>query len=425
MYVWRSTAVPMRRLKVMIIALLLCPALFFHACASQDAQNEVQTPAASVSAVPSLTPTAVPTATPDPVYYPDIRGAFDQVDGEAQKILLSFVGDCTLGCNERDHGNKKSIDAYIDNYGYDYCFSRVRSILEQDDLTIANFEGTLHDSSTGINKKTYNFRSDRGYVNILKSGSVEAVTLGNNHTGDYGAAGFEDTIQTFADNGISWFGSTDFSAQSYIYEKGNVRIGFVGANITYYWQNTEKIKTLMAQLDEAGCALTIAVIHGGVEYDQRHDANQTRMAQRFIDWGADIVIGHHPHRLQGYEVLSGVPVFYSLGNFVFGGNFNLKSKYTAIVQFALSFDAEGNYMGYQSNVIPCRLSSDETVNYYQPFPITGRQAELAIKEIQRDTKKFWPISNYVEGIGALQPYTAYQPAQTASPSPAPSLSPAP
>ena len=365
---------------------------------------------------PTPSPSPVPTPTPDPVYYPDVRGVFNEVDGEAQKIVLSFLGDCTLGCNERDHGSKKSIDAYVESYGYEYCFSRVRCILEQDDLTIANFEGTLHDSDAGINKKTYNFRSDPAYVNILKSGSVEAVTLGNNHTGDYGAAGFEDTVRTFEENGIEWFGSTDYSAQAYIYEKGNVRIGFVGANITYYWQNTEKIKALMAGLDEAGCALTVAVIHGGVEYDARHDANQTRMAQRFIDWGADIVVGHHPHRLQGYEVLSDVPVFFSLGNFVFGGNFNLKSKYTAIVQFALSFDEDGNYMGYQSNVIPCRLSSDETVNYYQPFPITGRQAELAVKEIQRDTKKFWPISDYAEGVGSLQPYTAYRPAETEEPS---------
>lgn len=382
--------------------------------APNQTQAMTQTPAPTNTPVPTPTPspTPVPTPTPDPVYYPNVRGVFDQVDGESQKILLSFLGDCTLGCNERDHASKKAIDWYVGQYGYGYPFQRVKYILEQDDLTIANFESTLHGSSAGINKKTYNFRSDPAFVNILKEGSVEAVTLANNHSGDYGKPGFEDTVKTLTENGVAWFGSTEYSAQSYIYERDGARIGFVGAYISYYWQNVEQVKALFTALKEQHCSPIIAVIHGGVEYDARHDANQTRMAQRFVDWGADIVIGHHPHRLQGYEVLSGAPVFYSLGNFVFGGNFNLKSKYTAIVQFALSFDENGKYMGYQINVIPCRLSSDEAVNYYQPFPISGRQAEQAIKEIQNDTKKFWPISNFKEGVGALLPYVAVNQAET-------------
>ncbi len=362
-------------------------------------------PTATPTPTPRPTSTLMPTGTPDPVLYPNLRGVFDEVEGESQKIILSFIGDTTIGCNENDHDSRKAIDAFVNFYGFQYPFQRVSYILEQDDLTIANFEGVLHDNPKDIKKKTYNFRADPSYVNILREGSIEAVTLANNHSGDYGQTGFESTAEILDENGIGWFASTDYSAKSYIYEKNGVKIGFVGAYVSYYWKNVEAIKALFAELENEGCALTIAVIHGGVEYDARHDKNQTKMATRFIEYGADIVVGHHPHRLQGYEVINGVPVFFSLGNFVFGGNFKMKSKYTAILQFALSFDENNEYMGYQINIIPCRLSSSETVNYYQPFTINGRQAELAIKEIQSDTKrKLYPILDYQEGIGALQPY---------------------
>ncbi len=388
----------MRRL-MCLVSVLLC-----LCCATWGEETaKTETPAPT----PRPTSTLMPTGTPDPVLYANVRGVFDEVEGESRKIILSFIGDTTLGCNENDHASKKAIDAFVDFYGYQYPFQRVRYILEQDDLTIANFEGVLHDDPADIKKKTYNFRSDPSYVNILKEGSIETVTLANNHSGDYGQKGFESTAQILDENGIGWFGSTDYSAKTYVYEKDGVKIGFIGAYISYYWKNVETIKAQFEDLKNEGCALTIAVIHGGVEYDARHDDNQTRMATRFIEWGADIVVGHHPHRLQGYEVINDVPVFFSLGNFVFGGNFQLKSTYTAILQFALSFDESGRYMGYQINIIPCRLSSSKTINYYQPFAVSGRDAQLAIKEIQSDTKrKRYPILDYREGIGALQPYVA-------------------
>ena len=347
--------------------------------------------------------------------YVNVRGAFDAVEGEKEKVIVSFLGDCTIGCNAVDQPKKKSIITLVNENGFDYPFRRVKYILEQDDLTVANFEGVLADSGKGIKKKTYNFRADPVFAKVLTEGSVEAVTLGNNHTADFGKPGFESTTAALESAGVNWFASTDYAVKTYLYEKGNARIGFVGMYISYYWQNLDDVKAAFDALREAGAQVVVAVIHGGVEYDARHDNNQTRFAKRMIAFGADAVVGHHPHRLQGYEVLEASPVFYSLGNFVFGGNFYLRSKYTVILQMAFSIDEEGRYMGYQVNLIPCRLSEHDKNNLYQPYPITGRPAELAIDEMQNDTLKFYPISDYQEGIGALQPYVKVEKAPAQEP----------
>ena len=164
------------------------------------------------------------------------------------------------------------------------------------------------------------------------------------------------------------------------------------------------MQALFDELRAEGCQVIIGVIHAGVEYDKRHDYNQVKIARRFIEWGADIVVGHHPHVLQGYEVMDGVPVYYSLGNFVFAGNFQVKTRYTAILQLALSFSEDGRYLGSRANFIPCRLSEHSEINYYQPYPVTGREAGLAIRQIQYDTKDPWRIRDYVENIGAMQDF---------------------
>ena len=100
----------------------------------------------------------------------------------------------------------------------------------------------------------------------------------------------------------------------------------------------------------------------------------------------------------------GKMIFYSLGNFVFAGNFQVKAKYTAILQLALSFGEDGSFLGSRANFIPCRLSEHHEINYYQPYPVTGTDAQRAIRQIQYDTRDPWRIRDYVEGVGAMQDF---------------------
>ena len=351
--------------------------------------------------------------------YTGLRAAFPAEENEAQKVLLSFIGDVTLGCNEVDHTNARSLDSYVAANGMEYPFARVRYILEQDDLTVANMEGTLHSDTSGLTaktKKAYNFRADPSFVEILKLGSIEAVSMGNNHSSDYGEPGFTETVAVLEENGIGWFGNTDYSAKYWVYEhESGVKIGFVNAYVSFWgYNNGENIPAINATIQackDEGVDVLIAMIHAGVEYNTRHDSNQERFAQFFINRGADIVIGSHTHRLQGAALQDGVPVFYSLGNFVFGGNFkfynpkrNKYIKYTAILQCALSFDENGDYLGCRFNIIPCRLGEDREVNQYQPFPATDADATAAIKELQFDTNKYWRLNDWTENIGAMQEF---------------------
>ena len=361
------------------------------------------------TAEPDPTPVPGPTEPPVPEVQPYLDGvsAFPKEAGEARKVLLSFLGDCTLGCNEIDHGKKKSIDYYVEQYGYGYCFDRVKSILELDDLTVANLECVLSDSMDGLDKttrKVYNFRAYESYVSILEQGSVEAVTIANNHIGDYGQPGFDATCRVLDGSALNWFGSTDFGGQYFVFETEGVKIGFMGSYYQYYWQHEEEMLAMFNEMREKGCQVIIAVMHGGVEYDKRHDRNQSKMARKLIQWGADVVVGHHPHVLQGYEILEGVPVYYSIGNFVFAGNFNIRTPYTVIMQLALSFDEENRYLGCRANMIPCRLSTHEEINYYQPYPVTGVDAVRAIKKMQYDAKQPYPLLDYIENIGAMQDF---------------------
>ncbi len=391
---------------------LLCVLALWTAvlCCVSSAEPFYFGPAAATPP-PAETPAATGTppvpAVNDASDYPLGRDAFPQEKGEATKILFSFLGDCTLGCNEIDHGKKKSLDYYIQEYGFGYPFSRVRDILAMDDLTVANLECVLADTSDGLDKNTkkaYNFRAYESFVNILTEGGVEAVTVANNHIGDYGQPGFESTVRVLNSSPVSWFGSTDYGGQSFIYEQDGVRVGLVGSHVAYYWQHTEEMQQMFDDLRAQGCQVIIAVIHAGVEYDKRHDDNQTKMARRMIGWGADVVIGHHPHVLQGYEILDGVPVYYSLGNFVFAGNFNLRAKYTVIMQLALSFDENARFLGTRVNLIPCRLSEHSEINYFQPYPVTGQDAQRAIRQMQYDTKPPYLLADYIENVGALQPF---------------------
>ena len=255
-------------------------------CAFSAAMAEPFNFAPRVTEAPAQTPLVQATQMPvvDGIPYSLGISAFPAERGESRKVLLSFLGDCTLGCNEIDHGKKKSLDYYIGEFGFGYCFEQVRYILDRDDLTVGNLECVLADTPDGLDartKKTYNFRAYESYVNILKEGSVEAVTVANNHIGDYGQPGFDATVRVLCENGVSWFGSTDWGGQFYIYEQDGVRIGLVGSHVSFYWQNVDQMKAVFDHLREENCQVIIAVIHAGVEYDKRHDDNQTKMAKRF------------------------------------------------------------------------------------------------------------------------------------------------
>ncbi len=330
------------------------------------------------------------------------------------QIVVSFTGDCTLGCTDSQRlDTKKGFEAVIQREGMAYPFAMVKEIFDADDLTVVNLESVFYEHDANKADKKYNFRAPCSYVDILRQGGVDAVSFANNHVLDYGIYGFQSTIDTLDAAGIPWFGVSSNESRTYIFEKDGIRLGFVSAYIGEYWGNREKTQQCFQGLKDAGCSAIVGILHGGVEYDVLHDTGYVEsMANSFIRYGADVVVGHHPHTLQGMRVENGRTTLWSLGNFVFGGNPEIRQNHagesvigTAIAQFTFSFDEEGAYLGHQLNLIPCHISGHTNYNDYQPYPVEGSQAAAVLRSIQRDTQpRSLKLSPYVEGAGALQPF---------------------
>lgn len=292
-------------------------------------------------------------------------------------ITISVVGDCTLGTDE-NFNYARSLNAYYEKNGPAYFLKNVKSIFEADDLTIANLEGTFTDLKTRADK-TYAFKGPAEFVKILTSSSVEAVTLANNHSRDYGMQSLTDTRNTLDSAGVIHFG---YDVTKVVEVKG-IKVGLVGIyELIDHTGRAQQVKDNIAKVKSEGADIVIVIFHWGIERDAAPNSHQTMLGRLAIDEGADLVCGHHPHVLQGIETYKGKNIVYSLGNFCFGGNSNPSDKDTMIFQQTFTVTKDGVKDDNVTNVIPCSLSSEKNRNNYQPTPATGSEAERIMKKIK-------------------------------------------
>lgn len=319
-----------------------------------------------------------------------------------RQVVATFLGDCTIGCTEAIRSASQGFVKTADREGYGYFFRNVQPLLAGDDLTVANFEGVFKSDAKGKVKKEFNFRGLPAYAQILTMGSVEAVCLENNHAKDYGAEGKRATQEALEAEGIAYFDSETL----HVFEKDGVRIALIGV---YQWSGAEYMDRVMASIagaKDAGANAVVAYIHAGGEYSAHHIQAQTDLAHRLIDAGADLVVGSHPHVIQGAEVYAGRLILYSLGNFVFGGNTRARALETIIPRVVFSFADDGTYLGLSLLLYPANISGDSVINDYQPhivhgeaakavfalFDQDGEQAEgLVIKAQTECCRQYWPI----------------------------------
>lgn len=293
-------------------------------------------------------------------------------------LTLSVVGDCTLGTDETfDYDT--SLNAYYENYGADYFLQNVKDIFSTDDLTIANFEGTLTDSDEREDK-TFAFKAPASYASILTGGSVEAVNTANNHSHDYGEQSFNDTLAALDDAGIVHFGYDETA----VMDVKGIKVGLVGIYELYdHLEREQQLKDNIAKVKADGAQLIVVIFHWGNETETVPDSNQTTLGRIAIDEGADLVCGHHPHVLQGIETYKGRNIVYSLGNFCFGGNSSPSDMDTMIYQQTFTIDADGVKKDNVTNIIPCSISSAayDGYNNYQPTPTEGDEATRILGKI--------------------------------------------
>lgn len=293
-------------------------------------------------------------------------------------LTLSVVGDCTLGTDETfDYDT--SLNAYYENYGADYFLQNVKDIFSTDDLTIANFEGTLTDSDEREDK-TFAFKAPASYASILTGGSVEAVNTANNHSHDYGDQSFDDTLAALDDAGIVHFGYDETA----VMDVKGIKVGLVGIYELYdHLEREQQLKDNIAKVKADGAQLIVVIFHWGNETETVPDSNQTTLGRIAIDEGADLVCGHHPHVLQGIETYKGRNIVYSLGNFCFGGNSSPSDMDTMIYQQTFTIDANGVKKDNVTNIIPCSISSAayDGYNNYQPTPAEGDETTRILGKI--------------------------------------------
>ncbi len=276
-------------------------------------------------------------------------------------IILTFAGDCTLG-SDVNFGYEGTLPAVIDAHQGDlgYVFRNVAAIFAADDLTVVNLEGTLTDRGTR-QPKEFAFRGPPAYAGILARGGVEAACLANNHTYDYGDEGYAATVEALRRHNVAWFDEGRVLRTT----AGGLPVGLAGY-AGFYAADTlkDRVAADIAALKAEG-RFVVACFHWGVEGSYFPDGDQRELARHAIDRGADAVIGHHPHVLQGIEFYRGRPIAYSLGNFAFGGNINPHDKRTMLLQIRLRQGAAA------VRVIPASLSSVDYVNDYQPALLAG------------------------------------------------------
>lgn len=342
-----------------ILLLILILSFAVKGCSSRKSKAASSSKAENISQTGSLTVTPEPKM--DPV-----------------SLTLSVVGDCTLGTDEYfDYDT--SLNAYYENYGADYFMANVKSIFSKDDLTIANFEGTLTES-TEREDKQFAFKAPASYANILTAGSVEAVNTANNHSHDYGEESFNDTLKALDTSNILHFGYDETA----VTEVKGVKIGLVGIyELNDHLGREEQLKQNIAKVKQDGAQLIVVIFHWGNEKEEVPDENQKTLGHLAIDEGADLVCGHHPHVLQGIEEYKGKNIVYSLGNFCFGGNAYPSDMDTIIFQQTFTIDQNGVKDDNVTNIIPCSISSDSDYNNYQPTPAEGEEATRIMQKIQK------------------------------------------
>ena len=355
-------------LKILLISFTLLLAAAIGFVVYMESRPAVQTPDAIVptTEVPETTEpteeavTEAPTTLPDTTEPAPTETEPEETEPEQIRYVLSFAGDCTLAA---DPGNYTSPHGFIQTVGtdYGYPFRNVMEYFENDDFTIINLESVLADSGYPADK-LFTFKGPTAYTQIMTSSSVEAVTLANNHTGDYGKAGYDSTTQALTGAGIPF---VEENKTTLVTTESGLTIGLYADAFAF---SVSDIQKNVKQLRDSGAEIVICAFHWGNEGSYRPTAEQKKFAQAAIDAGADIVYGHHPHVLQPIESYNGGYIFYSLGNFSFGGNHFPRDLDSALVQMEVIRDETGKVSLGELTAIPVSISSMAVQNNFQPTP---------------------------------------------------------
>lgn len=357
--------------KLTALLLTLCLLLPMAAFATEDEED------VSIADVLGIEDTAAPdqadAAVPDSqITTPVDRAApVYELDGSIV-VKMTFTGDFTIGDNLQTKG--KSIfeqELEKQNGDLNFPFRNFKDILEKDDLTVLNFEGTLTKEGRNPTKldNQFLFRADPSYVKMLPDNGVECVSLENNHVLDMGEEGLAETKKTLTDAGVQYY----CESEPLIFTLRGVKMGMLAyQTFDQYDRLFTKVPEDVKALRDQGCEIVVVSFHWGAEKDYAPNDNQQKMAKLTIDAGADLVVGHHSHRINPIEEYNGKYIVYSLGNFCFAGNSKPDDMSTFVFQIRMRVkDGAATTDGFV--IIPARISSNAKYNDFIPTPYTKQE----------------------------------------------------
>jgi poly-gamma-glutamate synthesis protein (capsule biosynthesis protein) len=300
-------------------------------------------------------------------------------------IKISAAGDFTLGTDE----NFAYTDSFVNEAsanGLPYFVDGLGDIFKEDDLTTVNLETTLTNANEKAEKK-FTFKGDPSYAQFLELGGIDAVNLANNHIFDYLEIGYEDTIAALQNENIGYFGYE----HQFVKKIKGIKIGALGYE---GWEDSPELRNQVDRdikaLRKQGVQIILVHYHWGSEKQYVPNDSQKSLARYTINHGADLILGHHPHVVQGIEEYKGKFIVYSLGNFLFGGNRNPSDMDTFV--FRQTFHLKnGDLTGKKEiNIVPFSISSVTYRNNYQPTLLIGSESD-------RVKQKIIDVSNQING----------------------------
>lgn len=309
-------------------------------------------------------------------------------------ITATFAGDFTIGADCRKSTNIYEDEREKQGGDINFPMRNIRDILLEDDLTLVNFEGTLTNSTYIPDNKKENsflFSAPPEYVSILPDNGIEAVSLENNHVMDHGEEVYLETQQHLTDAGVVWSNAETIG----VYTVKGVEIAMLS------YQTFDMYDTLFTQVPldvaeaKAKYPLVIVSFHWGAEKDYAPNSNQQKMGKMAIDAGADLVVGHHSHRINPIEEYNGKYIVYSLGNFCFAGNTKPDDMSSFLFQIRWRVtDTDITQEGFR--IIPIRISSRTDYNDFAPTVLEKETAiDGLLSTLKENGRKLDnPVSEY-------------------------------
>lgn len=308
--------------------------------------------------------------------------------------MIRIVGDISLGDGYFDRGF--GVGSYIED-----GINPLKLISESNDVWLGNFEGVCADSSDKTGLKSEQFRTPLSSIAKLSHPNIYSVA--NNHSMQHGHDAFEQTVSNLSSLGCKVVGTLTNKSVSFDYNQYKIAVTSFSvreetfAKPSSYWFDPSKEEISEEYLKLAECDFKILYIHWGDEFINYPSANQIRFARWAIELGFDIIIGLHPHIIQGFEIFKGKHIFYSIGNFVFNMPW-LPLRYGAIVNIDLingkpeigySYFKIGN--DYTPRIVTS-IPEEYSFEYLNGFINENQTDERYCKDLKKAMRKYQTIN---------------------------------